>query len=122
MSVQSRSKGRQPAPHGHTPPWLLALALLGTGCQELPRERAREVGDGADRNLRELQMNERWQWRPMSELVATLGEPVLVMNIPGGGNPPGFAVVFHQDRASGCIDAFAMMPARDPVVRNYYCR
>ena len=67
-------------------------------------------------------MNEQWQNHRYSELVAALGTPTMVMNIPGGGNPPGFAVVFGRDPATGCIDAFAMMYGTDPIVRTYYCR
>ena len=67
-------------------------------------------------------MNGQWQHRHFSELVATLREPLLVLNIPGGGNPPGFAVVYGRDALTGCIDAFALVYGRDPTIRMYYCR
>jgi len=40
---------------------------------------------------------------------------------PGGGNPPGFVVVYGLDDRSGCIDAFAINAAvtREPTVRIY---
>ena len=72
--------------------------------------------------LREKVMNERWQDRSYVELVHTLGQPKRVMKIPGGGNPPSFAVVYGWDPVTGCIDAFAISEGPDPVVRVYHCR
>lgn len=102
----------------------LALALAVVGCADLQESRPRhpEISGAVGRNTREAEMNQRWQDRNMSELVAALGQPVLMMNIPGGGNPPGFAVVYGQDSRTGCIDAFAMVYGPDPKVRYYYCR
>jgi hypothetical protein len=67
-------------------------------------------------------MNGRWQNRRFSEMQAALGRPLLLMRIPGGGNPPGFVAVYGQDPVSGCIDAFAFVYAADPVIRVYHCR
>ena len=67
-------------------------------------------------------MNGQWQDRRYSELVATRGEPLLVLNIPGGGSPPGFAVVYGLDPLTGCIDSFALVHGRDPTIRIYHCR
>jgi len=67
-------------------------------------------------------MNQYWQNRRYSELVATLGQPRMLLNIPGGGNPPGFVALYGRDAASGCIDAFAMVYGSNPLVRVYYCR
>ena len=101
-----------------------ALALGATGCEQLLRW---SQGDGPPRGSvarmqRELAMNLQWQNRSFSELKAALGQPVLVMHIPGGGNPPGFAAVYGVDPVSGCIDAFALLYGNDPIVRVYYCR
>lgn len=71
---------------------------------------------------REFAMNQRWQYLPMSQLVAEWGEPKLLLNIPGGGNPPGFVAYYGLDPASGCIDAFALVWGDDPLIRAYYCR
>lgn len=108
---------------------LFALAALLAGCAEILRE-ARSTAQQAsiDREMaqlrlgREAAMNQRWQNHHYSELVAELGRPARVMSIPGGGNPPGFVAVFARDGASGCIDAFALMYAADPVIRVYHCR
>lgn len=107
---------------------LVVMALLA-GCADLLREaRTGERQASLDRELarlrlgREAAMNQRWQNRSYSELLAELGKPARVMNIPGGGNPPGFVAVFPRDGASGCIDAFALMYAADPIVRIYHCR
>ena len=107
----------------------LAIALAGVGCADLAsieRERhpytAANGASSANRYQRELEMNRQWQNRPLSELVSTLGQPRITMNIPGGGNPPGFAVVYGQDERTGCIDAFAVNAGREPRIRIYYCR
>ena len=101
----------------------LALVLAAcAGCADLQGGRHPEVSGTSNRNAREAEMNQRWQNRRMSELLAVMGQPVLVMSIPGGGNPPGFALVYAQDSASGCIDAFAILHEQDPRIRVYYCR
>lgn len=105
----------------------LGLAVLLVGCAQTPPEReSSERLRAPDRRnaqlWRETAMNRQWQNRRFSELVAAMGEPARVMNIPGGGNPPGFAAVFGHDPETGCIDAFALMPASDPIIRDYYCR
>lgn len=104
------------------------MALLA-GCANLAREaRTSERQVALDREIarlrlgREAAMNGRWQNRYYSELLAELGTPARVMSIPGGGNPPGFVAVYARDGASGCIDAFALMYAADPVIRVYHCR
>ncbi|HEY0825450.1 MAG TPA: hypothetical protein VGD76_16805, partial [Ramlibacter sp.] len=83
---------------------------------------AEAPGSALARAEREATMNSRWRNRPLSELVRTLGKPMLTMDIPGGGTPPGFVVVYRPDAATGCIDAFAVTLGRDPVVRLYQCR
>jgi hypothetical protein len=114
---------------GQRPRFLLALSFLLAGCQlPLERQRADEpppsanMADNGVRLRREAGMNERWQNRSFSELVSAMGQPLLVMAIPGEGNPPGFAVVYSQETASGCIDAFALFHGRDPIIRIYHCR
>lgn len=74
------------------------------------------------RTDRERQMNRDWQNKSLTELMAAYGRPKMVMNIPGGGMPPSFAVVYGPDPDSGCIDAFAVSSAGDPVIRIYHCR
>lgn len=108
---------------------LFTLVALLAGCADLLREaRTGKRQAALDRELaqlrlgREAAMNQRWQNHYYSELLAALGTPARVMSIPGGGNPPGFVAVFPRDAASGCIDAFALMYATDPIVRVYYCR
>ena len=106
----------------------IAFALAAGGCADLERtarSSPHEANLGtAARYQREIDMNRQWQNRPLSELVASAGKPKLTMNIPGGGNPPGFVVVYGVDDRTGCIDAFAMNAAvtREPTVRIYHCR
>ena len=111
--------------------FVLMLTLMMAGCQHLELLAEPELYDGptagaagsdSPRLRRELDMNGQWQNRRLSELVAALGEPQLIMNIPGGGNPPGFVVVYWLDPPTGCIDAFALLYGRDPPIRIYHCR
>jgi hypothetical protein len=74
------------------------------------------------RQARESAMNSVWQNQTLSELVAAKGPPKMVLHIPGGGNPPGFVVVFGTDPSTGCVDAFALTYDTDPRVRIYHCR
>lgn len=76
----------------------------------------------ATRFSRESDMNRQWRLRRLSELQRALGAPVRVMAIPGGGNPPGFAVVYGRDPETGCIDAFALQEGDDPLITAYHCR
>ena len=109
--------------------FMLVFTLGAAGCQPLQLEHAQRddayttaLGSAAARQRRELAMNHEWHDRRYSELVAALGKPRLILNIPGGGNPPGFIVVYGSDPQSGCIDAFALMDGRDPTIRIYHCR
>ena len=105
-------------------PLVAAIAGLLAGCAIAPAElRAhRQHGPASVRAQREALMNASWQQHRYEELVEALGKPKRVMSIPGGGNPPGFAVVYDLDPATGCIDAFAISAGADPVVRIYHCR
>lgn len=107
-----------------------ALSLAGAGCQFARYEAmvhdspvcTAQCDDVLSRGGREADMNRRWQSHRLSELKAALGQPKLLMGIPGGGNPPGFVAVYGLDPASGCIDAFALVYDTDPVIRVYHCR
>ncbi len=107
---------------------VIVIALCAAGCAELERATRQQppqpanAGGGGIRDQREAEMNRRWQDQTLTELVATLGQPMLTMNIPGGGTPPGFVVVYGEHGSSGCIDAFAVNSGREPRVRVYYCR
>jgi hypothetical protein len=112
-------------------PALALAAVLLSSCQQMPIERTppkrakpTPIHHLSQNVQREATMTEQWQNHRYSELVAALGTPTMVMNIPGGGSPPGFAVVFGRDPRTGCIDAFALMygGGQDPVVRAYHCR
>ncbi len=111
--------------------WLLRtllFVLVFTGCAPL-EEKLLDTptcnagcDDMSTRLGREVVLNQKWQNRRFSELKAALGQPRLIMNIPGGGNPPGFVAVYGADPVTGCIDAFAFIPSSDPIVRVYHCR
>jgi hypothetical protein len=106
------------------------MSLTAAGCQfagleqlahDSPICNAR-CDDWSTRLGREVNMNRRWQNHRLSELRSTLGQPQLLMSIPGGGNPPGFVAVYGQDALSGCLDAFAFVYGEDPIIRVYHCR
>lgn len=103
--------------------WALALALVLAGCQQVPLGGGNADDMTVSKEQREDSMNRRWQLHSMSELVRTLGPPALMLDIPGGGNPPGYALVYGQHAGTGCLDTFAVAtgPA-DPIVRSYFCR
>jgi hypothetical protein len=107
--------------------YTIAFLALACGCAQVPAEspptdlRAR-FDSMRSQEGRERVMNQYWQNRRYSELVATLGQPRMLLNIPGGGSPPGFVAVYGTDPATRCIDAFAMVYGADPLVRVYYCR
>ena len=110
-------------------PLSLLLVILLAGCAQIPVQQhppeqrgAEDYGARQMRLAREAVMNERWNNRRMSELVAALGEPERLLAIPGGGSPPSFVAVFGKDPATGCIDAFALVHGSDPTVRAYHCR
>ena len=106
---------------------LIVLAFALGGCEQLAMETTEQrtvtnLRIEAVYHSRESLMNEQWVNHRYSELVAAMGTPNMIMNIPGGGQPPGFAVVYGRDPKTGCIDAFAMMYAKDPIIRQYHCR
>lgn len=110
------------------PGWALALVLGVTGCasdevKRIPRQHPTfSAANGVARSVREAEMNRQWQNRPLAELMGELGRPKMILNIPGGGMPPSFAVVYGPDPDSGCVDAFAISSRGEPLVRIYHCR
>jgi len=106
----------------------LCVAVLSGGCETVEREwregptEQQALASGAPGMAREVAMNRRWQNRRLSDLRMALGEPRLILQIPGGGSPAGFAAVYAVDPATGCVDAFAFVHDHDPVIRVYHCR
>ena len=96
------------------PAWALALAA----CQSVPAP-----ADPARAAIaaREAQLTDQWKSHRYSELIAARGRPLRLLDIPGGGNPPGFVAVYPRDPASGCLDAFALVYGPDPLIRAYRC-
>lgn len=100
----------------------MALALLAAGCSIDPRASSAPEPLRAGRNAREQQMNAAWQAHTMRELVDTWGPPRVLLDIPGGGNPPGFVLVYRRDPGTGCLDTFAVAYGEVLRVRGYACR
>ncbi|GAB3650283.1 hypothetical protein [Ramlibacter alkalitolerans] len=104
---------------------LLALAACAQGeIHRIPRQPHPTFSHVSNlpRSQREAEMNRQWQNQPLAALMDAYGRPKLVINIPGGGMPPSFAVVYGTDPTTGCIDAFAVSAGSQPVVRIYHCR
>ena len=99
-----------------------AAALLAGACSIDPRAPGPPEPQRAGRVARETQMNLQWQNHTLAELLRGMGEPRLLLDIPGGGNPPGFVLVYPRDVATGCIDTFAVTYGREMLVRVYQCR
>jgi hypothetical protein len=100
-----------------------ALALSVGGCAVRAPQRpdpGRVAPSG--RAARESEQNLRWSNHGYTELLGTLGLPQLLLEIPAGGNPPGFIAVYPRDAASGCLDTYVMVYGPSILVRGYQCR
>ncbi|GAB3647590.1 hypothetical protein [Ramlibacter alkalitolerans] len=99
-----------------------ALALLALGCTMQPRRADAPPPLNASRAAREAQINAQWQNHPVRELIARWGPPRQVLDIPGGGNPPGFLLLYPRDAGTGCVDTFSVLYGAVARVRSYHCR
>lgn len=110
--------------------WAAArLALLGAtwmvaagGCSVAPPAPDVELSARSGRAAREADMNAQWQHRNFRQLVEAKGPPRRLLDIPGGGNPPGLVAVYDRDPATGCLDTFALAWGTEILVRMYQCR
>lgn len=110
-----RDRGRRMAAAG-------ALALLAGGCSVDPTWAPAPQQMRVSRAERERRINAEWQNHTLRELVDEWGPPSRMLEIPGGGNPPGFVMVYRRDEGTGCLDAFAIMYGEVMRVRGYLCR
>ena len=99
-----------------------AFALLVAGCSVTPRAPAPPDPVRASRNAHEARMIGAWQDLTLQQLLHAKGPPRLLLDIPGGGNPPGFVMVYPRDPATGCLDTFALTFGPESKVRSYQCR
>ena len=99
-----------------------AVALLAGGCSIDPRMVAPPEPLRASHAAREAELNQAWQNHTLAELLRGMGQPRQLLDIPGGGNPPGFVLVYPRDATTGCLDTFAVMYGREIRVRLYQCR
>jgi hypothetical protein len=118
----SKKKERQVRAHGTRMAAAGALALFATGCSIDPRLLQGPEPVRLSRMARERQINDDWQNHTLRELVDDWGPPRRMLEIPGGGSPPGFVMVYGRDALTGCIDAFAIMYGEVMRVRSYQCR
>ena len=75
------------------------------------------------RKHREKVLQDLWIGKPYSSLVELMGQPKIVMQIPGRSHYSSARVYGIVDDDSQCIDAFTVvMHADDLIVANYFCR
>lgn len=106
-------------------PWRVAAlgaAAVVAACALAPPAPDEPAPSRAGRVAREAEMNHAWIDHTLDELLLALGPPWRLYDIPGGGNPPGFVVVYPRDPASCCLDAFALAYGPQTRVRAYLCR
>ena len=99
-----------------------ASALLVAGCATDAHRAGAPEPVPAARVEREGAFNRLWQNHSLRELIDHWGPPQLLLDIPGGGNPPGFVLVYRRDEDSGCLDTFAVTYGDVMRVRLYQCR
>jgi hypothetical protein len=121
-----RTPGHPGAQRGWLGGFVLVGVVLAVGCATAPAWLSPEDQLAAllqaSRTDRERKMNHEWQNHSFAELVKAKGAPRLLLDIPGGGNPPGFVMVYARDPATGCLDTFSMAYGPRTVVRSYQCR
>lgn len=73
------------------------------------------------RLAREVVMQDAWIGKSIQQVEASLGEPQMVMDIPGTRS---VSVMVYDvlDAGSRCIDTFEVVHGEVPTVINYYCR
>jgi hypothetical protein len=99
-----------------------ALALLASACSVDPPSPPGPEPATASRAMREAEMNSAWQNHSVAELLHARGPARVLFDIPGGGSPAGYVLVYPRDAATGCLDAYAVMAGSEDRVRIYYCR
>ena len=99
-----------------------AIALLAAGCSVPVRPLPPPDPLRASRMAREAQMTQVWQDQTLQQVLQARGRPQVLLDIPGGGNPPGFVLVYPRDAATGCLDTFTMAFGAQARVRSYQCR
>ncbi|MBL0391711.1 hypothetical protein JJ685_11245 [Ramlibacter monticola] len=99
-----------------------AAAVLLAACSDVPRGPSAPDALRAGRAERETELNRQWQNHSLAELLLGFGRPELLLDIPGGGNPPGFVLVYARDAGTGCLDTFAVVSGPVIRVRMYQCR
>ena len=71
-------------------------------------------------------MGARWRGQPYAALLQAMGQPRLVMRIPGDRPLPSLAVLFgREDEPLACADAFTIVQNEDGgawTVADYFCR
>jgi hypothetical protein len=107
----------------------LPCTLLQGGCVTPTNEVARHKAMSgkpavtSTRIQREKHMQSQWKGQAFSSLVGVLGEPKLVMSVPGRSEHSTARVYGILDEDSQCIDAFTVVAySGEPVVSDYFCR
>lgn len=108
---------------------LLFAAQLG-GCaahlndeKEQAKTSHRALVSGMMRAQREKIMQSQWGGKSYAALTEALGEPTMVMSVPGRSDHSTAKVYGILDQGSQCIDAFTVVTfTGEPVITHYFCR
>ena len=100
---------------------MLATALV-VACAPVPLPEASDSHTSA-RQLRQLQMRERWSGCLYVELVEEMGYSGESMTTPSISGMTHSAVTFGvNDSTSGCLDSFVIINGDEPLIDTYHCR
>jgi hypothetical protein len=108
---------------------LLCATLLGGCAAHLNDEKEhtaasqRVLVHGTMRAQREKIMQSQWAGKSYAALTEALGEPKMIMSVPGRSDHSTAKVFGILDEGSQCIDAFTVVTSSgEPVVSHYFCR
>lgn len=115
--------------HIHLSLSLLCAALLG-GCASHRNDEAEQAKApqrtflaGTMRLQREKIMQTQWAGKSYTTLTEALGEPAMIMSVPGRNDHSTAKVYGILDEGSQCIDSFTVVTfSGEPIVTNYFCR
>ncbi|MBC7857337.1 MAG: hypothetical protein H7Z39_00895 [Burkholderiaceae bacterium] len=75
------------------------------------------------RTQREKIMQAQWAGKSYAALTEALGEPQMIMSVPGRSDHSTAKVYGILDEGSQCIDAFTVVTVTgEPVISHYFCR
>lgn len=97
-----------------------ACAFMLIGCAS---ERSKRANGERSAAAYETDLNRVWAGKPYTELLATYGEPKMVMNIPDSRQNTAVVVYPVIDKLPAkCTHAFTVQRGAEPKVLKYNCQ